>query len=431
MRRILIYFFLAFACKLFLACGAETASRKKPSWVRTPPEWKKEKMYFIGIGTSSSKEKAQRRAVTSGISQILNYLGISVAKDEKRFRIVATSKREIKINDLVRIASSEYKIKVKLADFWWQKSKDGNYEFWVLLETTKKEIDQALKENQRAKTKALAKLKEIKKMIDEGAIAKAIDSLETINPSLFDSSELKEEYSQVILTATQDVEIKAVKHKSSSVVFKVSYLRKPLAGVPVHCGENERTWTDENGEVECQKSVFSQVTVSLLPPFGPKATSRSPLTFALIQPEPAEPEYQAVLDAFRSEIEKSKTISVFVIPVSTDQKDEALSEAARKTEAELAIFLEVKIDKKVTFDPNDPAHYYYGPTGNPAAYDHTVTVELTLHLVTLDKFDEMLIKSFKAASKSKSEIEAAQKTTFEVAKKMYQALESFLKTKTN
>ncbi len=372
---------LAFCVLALFACASENyASRKeKPDWPTKPPPATEDKIYFVGASVAKNIENGKKQATANAVAELFAFaFGVSGKAEYVEFVSLKEQDKKVKkmevITDSIALKTAQGSlINVSLADWYWQKNKDGEYEVWVLIEVEKNAIWRAQEEK---KAKELGIEKMLKRAKDED-IKTAINILTNIDPEALEDK-FKFEYQDALMKTAQKIDIELEKEEEKEIVFKVfskeDRRKTPLSGVPVTCQtKNENTsksWSDDLGRVQCPKSLFAtKISAQVFAPFGAKASLESSLRFALLKFEDDSPEYKFAFEEFKktlqtkgvlfTEVKISKTPSsdnqIFGVIFGAKDKIEKIQPKTR-----LVIVFELTAKEIMqSYDPGHPANYYY------------------------------------------------------------------------
>lgn len=371
---------------MFCACASETyASRKEaPDWPVKPPPATEDKIYFVGGSTAENVEKGKKQAVANALGELFAYaFGVSgkaefaeyVSLKEKNGAIEKIEK--IYDSTSIRTAQGDL-INVRLADWYWRKD-NGNYETWVLLEIEKGSILRAQEEKKNKKLAVEKLLKEAKNTDLENALK----ILASINPETIDGKS-RFDYQEAVMKVAQNIGIEVEREEADEVVFKV-FSKKgpkkiPLSGVPVTCqirGEDVgKDWSDNFGHVQCPKTApfATKLIAQIFAPFGTKTILESSLRFALLRTDDDSPGYTFLFKKFREVLLQNKVLFTEIkVPKSSFPKNQTFwkvigIEAELEKNTRLVIVLELTSNEaSQTYDPHDPANYYYTTKFNVTA----------------------------------------------------------------
>jgi len=190
-----------------------SSSAVKPSWIKSEtPKELPEEILFRGEGRAKQKSIARQEAYNDAIYELLYYIGCHAKSKYKEI----LRKRNGKSGEIVIIdrgIKSETKIRgIREKDFWWESRKRGAeryYQYWVLLEISNRDIEQARYEMGKIEKKLNAE-EEAKEMLKRG-------ELEQENGRIRDSLHYYEEAKAIamnfglpVIKAQAEVEIESL-----------------------------------------------------------------------------------------------------------------------------------------------------------------------------------------------------------------------------
>lgn len=148
-----------------LIFAANAISGSLPRWVTKVPS-DKESLYFVGISTGAQAlENGKRSAVKQAIAELTEQFE---TRSNTRFSERRTE-LETKLLDEIDSYSSNVRIKGSfLKDWYFEKTKDGRYDVYVLIQYPKAELE---RERARIQNEAAEKVASVRKALGQGDLA--------------------------------------------------------------------------------------------------------------------------------------------------------------------------------------------------------------------------------------------------------------------
>lgn len=167
-RMVTLFFFL-----FWLLFAANAISGGLSAWPKKIPS-DKEFLYFVGINTGAQTiEEGKRSAVKEAIAELTEHFGI---RPNTRFHERKTE-METRVLDEIDWYSGNVRIKgTLLKDWYFEKTKDGRYNVYVLVQYPKTELE---KEMTRLQNEASERAASVRKTLRQGDAAMAGGDVKT------------------------------------------------------------------------------------------------------------------------------------------------------------------------------------------------------------------------------------------------------------